>query len=490
MNSDFSIPGQRLLHGLFFGAMALAGCWVLFGLGTYMAGASLLLCLLCRRIKLRRFGPALFAAAFLARLAVILVLHPPIISDFKVIYNASQDILSGDFSFQYTSYFQTWPGQTGQAVLQAMLFRLWNNPACMKLVNCLAGAGTAVLVYEMARRFFSETAARAAGALYAFSLLPLTMCSVLSNHPLSTLFTCLGAYFLASAGARTPPPPRAPLEPSWGFQRPLRAFLPYLLAGFCTALANIIRPDGLVMLVAVAAFCLFEAVAKPFPRRLVFYGLGFGLFLLGYILVFQGASLTVSVLGIQKHGLSGGNFTLKLVYGFSQERMGQYSGQANQLIQQLVDQGLSREAAQRTLLSQELHAGLGSLLSLLEDKERVLWLGNALTLPLVHLREARPFLHHLALQGESFCSLSAFVLGMLGFFHSRRPGSAKPESLLPALYIFASFAAYLLIEVQARYVYGAQAMLYILAAGGLEVLASLLRGWRSGGSPPKLTQTT
>lgn len=187
MNAASSPPlaAQRLLHWLFFGAMALAGCWVLFGAGIYMAGA----------------------AALLARAAVILVLHPPVISDFAVIYNASQDILAGDFSFQHSSYFQTWPGQTGQAVLQALLLRLWNSPACIKLVNCLAGAGTAVLVYQTARRFFSETAARAAGALYAFSLLPLTMCAVLSNHPLSTFFTCLAAYLLASAGARIPPPP-------------------------------------------------------------------------------------------------------------------------------------------------------------------------------------------------------------------------------------------------------------------------------------------
>jgi len=277
MNAASSPPlaAQRLLHWLFFGAMALAGCWVLFGAGIYMAGASALLCLICWRVKISRFDLALFAAALLARAAVILVLHPPVISDFAVIYNASQDILAGDFSFQHSSYFQTWPGQTGQAVLQALLLRLWNSPACIKLVNCLAGAGTAVLVYQTARRFFSETAARAAGALYAFSLLPLAMCAVLSNHPLSTFFTCLAAYLLASAGARIPPPPPPESsKPSWGFQGPLRAFLPYLLAGCCVALANVIRPDGLVMLVAVAAFCLFGAVDRPFPRRRPFTGQG------------------------------------------------------------------------------------------------------------------------------------------------------------------------------------------------------------------------
>ena len=471
------LPGQRLLYGLFFGAMALAGCWVLFGLGVCMAGASLLLCLLCQRVRLRRFGPALFAAAFLARLAVILVLHPPVLSDFKTVYDASQDILAGDFSLQYANYFTTWPGQTGQAVFQALLLRLWNSPFFLKLVNCLAGAGTAVLVYKTARRFFSETAARAAGALYAFSLLPLTMCAVLSNHPASTLFTCLAVWLLTAPGPETPRPGLS------------RALLPYGLAGVCTALANVIRPDALVMLVAVAAFCLFLGLGRPFPRRLAFSGLGLGLFLLGYFLVFQGISLAISALGIQEQGLAGGNFTLKLVYGFSQERMGQYSGQANRLIQQLMAQGMTREAAQRTVLGQELHAGLGSLLKLLEDKERVFWLGNALSLPLIHLRETSPFLCHLAMQGESFCGVSAFVLGMLGFFHSRRPGSAQAESLLPALYVFASFSAYLFIEVQARYVYGAQAMLYILSAGGLEVLASLVRNWKSGGSPAPPEQT-
>lgn len=190
MNATGSPPlaAQRLLHILFFGAMALAGCWVLFGSGIYMAGVSVLLCLICWRVKISRFGLALFAAALLARVAVILVLHPPVISDFAVIYNASLAVREGSYDWQYSSYFQTWPGQAGQAVFQGLLLKLWNSPACIKLVNCLAGAGTAVLVYQTARRFFAEAAARAAGALYAFSLLPLAMCSVLSNHPASTFF--------------------------------------------------------------------------------------------------------------------------------------------------------------------------------------------------------------------------------------------------------------------------------------------------------------
>ena len=208
MNATGSPPlaAQRLLHILFFGAMALAGCWVLFGSGIYMAGVSVLLCLICWRVKISRFGLALFAAALLARVAVILVLHPPVISDFAVIYNASLAVREGSYDWQYSSYFQTWPGQAGQAVFQGLLLKLWNSPACIKLVNCLAGAGTAVLVYQTARRFFAEAAARAAGALYAFSLLPLAMCSVLSNHPASTFFTCLAVYLLASTGACTPPP--------------------------------------------------------------------------------------------------------------------------------------------------------------------------------------------------------------------------------------------------------------------------------------------
>ncbi len=233
------------------------------------------------------------------------------------------------------------------------------------------------------------------------------------------------------------------------------------------------------MLVAVGAFCLFGAVARPLPQRLAFYGLGFGVFLGSYLLVFYGCSLAVSVLGIQQQGLAGGNFMLKLVYGFSQERMGQYSEQANQLIRQRMEQGMTRKEAQLAVLSQELRASLGSLVVLMEDKEQIFCLGNALTHPLVHLRESSPVLHTLALRGESFCSFSAFVLGMLGFFYSRRPGAAKHESLLPALLVFASFSAYLFIEVQARYSYGVQTALYILSAGGLEAVSLL---WTQRGS--------
>ncbi len=197
-----SSPG-RILNLIFSWAMILAFTWIL--LDNYTAIVMLSLCagmltvFLCRRVEIPRFGLVAFALALFLRLGVVLALHPPVESDFAVLLEASQLFRDGDYSFQSWGYFQNWAGQTGQVIFQGLLLRIWSSPMAIKLVNCLAASGTVVLVYFIARRFFQESAARAASLFHCVSALPLTMVSVLTNQHTATFLTFLGVYLLLGA---------------------------------------------------------------------------------------------------------------------------------------------------------------------------------------------------------------------------------------------------------------------------------------------------
>lgn len=461
-------PFERLLHVLFWWAMVFAGCWIVFGTGVYMAAAWAVLCFICCHVRVRRFWPVLFGAAFLARLAAVFVLRPEPVSDFAVLLETSQGFAAGDMGFQELVYFQNWPGQTGQVIFQGLVLRLCGSIVPIKLINCLAGAGTAVLVYDLARRFFAEVPARAAGAFYAFSMAPLTMPTVLSNQPLGTFLLWLSLWLMAT------PLPQAAAGEGHGGYRGYRAYLSYPAAGLCLAFANAIRPDALTALVAVAAFCLFGAVSQPSPRQLKGYALVFLLFFGSYQLSFRLMSWAVAALEINSAGLAGGDFLLKLLFGLSVESRGRYSNDILAALEELQSQGMSYQEAQKHLLSQELRTTPGQLLQLFEDKEATLWLGYSMGFVFAPWQESRAGLVHLAEKGEYFCSLCSLLLGIAGFLYSRRCKKACLECLLPAFLIFANFAAYLLIEVQPRYVYGVQPALYILAAGGLEFIGKSL----------------
>ena len=100
-----------------------------------------------------------------ARAGRALTLHPPIESDFRLMYEAAQSLLAGDLSFLDTAYFSLWAYQSVFVAWEAMWLRLWNDPLCLELVNAVLSAGILCLLYRMARGWVGERAAQAASLL-------------------------------------------------------------------------------------------------------------------------------------------------------------------------------------------------------------------------------------------------------------------------------------------------------------------------------------
>ena len=73
----------------------------------------------------------------LTKLLVILIINPPIESDFLVMYEASKSLMDGNHSYVNLPYFITWAYQTGHVVYQALLLKIIDSVFFLKLINCL-----------------------------------------------------------------------------------------------------------------------------------------------------------------------------------------------------------------------------------------------------------------------------------------------------------------------------------------------------------------
>lgn len=469
MKKSLSQPAN-ILETLFLFAMLGAFLWII--LGNYISVLALLgwavigwACLGKRLPIPSRYallGTGIFLFSLILRLAVVAAIDPPPVSDFDGLLRTSRQFAAGDYSFQYTDYYQHWAGQTGQVIYQGLLLRLWDNTLFLKLVNCLAGAGTDLLIYLCGRALFGPRAGCAAALLHTLAVFPLTLTAVLTNQITAGFFTYLALYVLLAPLPENPGRLRTWLH---------RDMVKFPLAGLCAALANIARPDALILLTAISVYCVFGLARRPGLAGLRQYGLGLLLFWAAYLLLFHGASGMVAACGVNEKGLATGDSLAKLVFGLDASSGGMYSYDSDWKVIGFMEQGLSRTEAQRALLLEELQAPIRDLLDLFDQKLGILWKGRGLEWALGHLSSYHPYLYDCAEKYDYFCAQGSLLLAMLGFVSAYAGKKPRPACLLPAFMVFAGFAAYLLIEVQPRYVYSLQPALYILGAGGLAAIA-------------------
>jgi len=462
------LAGTSVLEKIFLGAMLAAFLWVI--LGNYISVLALVFwtaigCLcFCGRGLSGRYGfggGCVFLLSLVVHLGAVLIIHTPVESDFLLYLNASRQFAAGDYSFQEIPFFQMWAGQTGQVIVQGWLLRLWDKIFLLKLVNCLAAAGIDLLIYLCARVWFGARAGCAAAVFHSLAMFPLTFVTVLSNQILAAFLTYLALYTLVAP---------SPMEGCGRLREWLsRDIVRFPLAGVLAALSNIVRPEAIILLTAVSAYCVFGLVRCWNAAGLRRFGLGLLLLWGAYLLVFQGASWAVAASGVNRNGLAGKSL-LKLVFGFDLSTSGQYSNPSLERINGLRAQGMGRAEAEKAVLLENLDMGVRDFIELFERKLKILWKASGQSWALGYLHNDHPYLYSCAEKYDGFCSYGSLLLAGLGFLAIWVKKKPLPQSLLPAFLVFAGFAAYLLIEVQPRYVYVLQPALYILAAGGLEAL--------------------
>lgn len=441
------------MQRLFSVCFALAGIVILLA-GGWLAGLCALAVagwMVRGRVMIRHFTLWLLVGGFLLRVAAILVLNPPMISDFRLMFEASQSLLAGDLSFRQLRYFSLWAYQSVFVAWQTMLLAVWNNPLMIKLTNALLSAGTVCFLYRLARDHVRESAAQASVLLLTAFPFVLTLPTILTNQIVSAFFLTAGTWLLAGRDCAR-----------LGFWR-------FPLAGLALQAGNLLRSEGIILVVAALAYMVLTVLRRPDAIKRILCGMA--TLLVVYGLVGVGADTAVRVSGLNANGTANGYPGWKFVTGLNFSTSGGYSTDDwNQLSATFDENGPTEatEDVQYELISERLSAGPKALLLHAVHKCRLLWCNDALHWAFGHLQlhDGLTLIYDNIRKMDRLLFCAALLLAGFGLCRPCR----TPEAYLPFLVVFAAFCAFLLIEVQPRYAYLPQLFLFCGASLGLDRL--------------------
>lgn len=279
--------------------------------GTGVVLASVALCRTAPAKSGLRFCICLAAAAFAVRWVFVLLIPSEPVSDFQLMHYAACELARGNNILNDMPYFQRWAYQSGFVAWMALWIRLFGADVFFfQTINCLFGAGCAVLVCALARRFASPQGARAAGILYLIYPGSIVLAPVLTNQHLSELLLLVSVYVATGEGDRMK-------------TRLLRG----AAAGLLLALSDAIRPSAVVVMSAVLAVSALELLRwKELGRRgLLPVAAGALALAAACVLSREALSWLVRVTGLNCCGLVNNVPQWKFILGLNPENSGGYS---------------------------------------------------------------------------------------------------------------------------------------------------------------------
>lgn len=418
-------------------ALALVLCLAAFAL------AALGACLAAGRLPERALPILVTAAALCLRLPFALLPAQKQVSDFALLYDAAVSLAGGDASVLAGEYFLRWGYQIPFVLYEALVVRLGGGVTALRVLNVLWMSGSAWLVYMLARRLAGPRAGFAAGALYAIYPGALAMAAVLTNQHISLFFCLLGIWLAVEHG------------PFSDTGTSARRVLCGAAAGLSLALANLMRPESVLVLASAVVTALVLLISRRAGARRLALPLA-AVFAAYFVLCFA-ASAAITASGIAPGGTGNSRPEWKLVLGLDTESGGGYS-EANEYILDIEDD-TERRAAARAAISASLES-CDDLAGFFWGKVEGIWGAQE---DLSFISGGLP-LASVLLIAERAAFLLAAALAALGCILALRRGAGAAE-LMSMCMVSAAFVCYLFIEIQPRYRYGTVPFVFILAAG-------------------------
>lgn len=456
----------------FFGFAALL---MLFLQNAMLAGffAAAAVAFFCYKSRFRRFGLVLFLAALVTRAVYAVAVDTPAVSDFYWLHRVAEQWLDGDLRFGKDIYFRMWAYQLPFVSWNALLSAICPGTVLHKLAGAVFMAGSALLVYKIARAHWSEGASRSAAGIYFVQLFPWSLASVLTNQHISAFFFLLAVWLIVSTEVRE----------RLGMWR-------WALAGLAAALGEAFRPEGMLLLIALAAYVVFLLIKEhksilPTLKKVAVRAV---CFLLVYALVLGGFGVLMNALGVSTTGIANGNPLWKFVVGLNHDTAGTYSAaDFARLIELDAEYGLESDELREFelgLIRERISVPPQKLLNLFYLKIKRVWTSSELNWSLGHWDSSQRIVSDITL-GTLVSRLEDFDLGartvmyafalaaVASFFTKKRPKDLA--ALIPPFLAFAAFCAFLFIEVQGRYSYLPILFIAITAAGGIDTAVELAR---------------
>lgn len=391
------------------------------------------------------------------RLYLVLAIPTAPMSDFKTMFQAGMQTASG--SLEWTrqassdNYFYRWGYQIPFSLYEGLLLSIVPEMLVIKLADVLWMTLTALMIYRIASHFTVSPMALGAALLYAVDPGCIYLVNMLSNQPLSTFLLL------------------------WGLDTLLRAQKPggFLAAGLLLALHQLIRPEGVIALLSIAACTLYRIILSP-KRPLILKALKDVLLVAAcYVLVTAGCEQLLIATDVAPNGIGNRRPEHRFAIGLNfSSHHGEYTSEVSYIYR--IEDETERKAELRRFISESFES-CDKPLSFFLRKISTYWTDGSPYYWLYHDMESPslPFglsaYDFYALLSTLELCLRALVYGSTLLCLLYRLGRRQAESLSrnPALLLCMSvigcvFCAFLVLEVQPKYRYFVMPFLFILLA--------------------------
>lgn len=404
-----------------------------------------------KHAKKNYFSILLFSVSFVFYVFVIFVIDTPQTNDFAVQIEAARQFIAGNPEAFHTPYFEAWPDFPNYAILEIALLSISDSAVFIQIFQALCMSLTLVCSYKLLLDLCDfRIASFVVLLLFFFPTFVFTIGST-TNQILSACLSIIAILLFCKSRRSN--------------CKTAKMLMLFALCGLLVALARFVRPDAVLVEVAIVASALLvPGKIKLHKTKEIFFRIGSVLVLaLTYILVGMLISGLLYSTGIISDKATGDRVVYnKLLSGTDLDSAGRVSSYyiKNTEEKSKAENISYQEAASKVIL--ERMTSPGYVCALEVKKAETLWWDD----PFTHcLYDTYPEIEDWIKNIDKACVFFLILMVILAFAQCR---TRKITDLRMILYLILleTFCAYFLIEVQPRYMYFAYIVMFILSADG------------------------
>lgn len=408
----------------------------------------LLISFICKRIKIndKIFCITLFILAFVLRIIVVLYMKVIPSSDFAVLLDAAENLVKGTNVMNTSSYFITWSYQSGFVLYQAFILKVFKSITVLHIFDCFFTAGICVFIYLIGKEINKEANILPA-ILYSFYIFAIVYAGVLSNQHIFTFIVLISIFILLK---------ETKFEKNKSF-----------IIGLLLGVANILRPEGIVVLVSIIGYKLLKIESKRDIKKTL---VNICIMCLMYFAIILTVSFIIQVTNINNNGLKNNNPLWKFVCGSDYETGGRYSIRGEAVFSNM-------EQEKNFIIQNYKSLNLNTMLRFFVDKIRNFWTkSEEYFWAFADSWVDGKFIDKYVIYDFSIYTL-IFISTLISIFTGIKE---KPNAkILLTLILLVNFAVYLFIEIQGRYSYTVKIIMFILATDGMNQISLIINSCKN-----------
>ena len=385
-----------------------------------------------KKVKIKRFMMFLILFSLVTKIVCVLILKTPILVDYWIMYEASQNMINGDYSFVNKLYFLTWGYQLFHVFYEAFVLGFMNDILVLKILNCIYSTVITIMIYLITRKITSENTARIVSLLYSIAIYPLYLNSVLGNQQLALMLMLIGIYILLFKNNN---------------------IKNLIIVGILIALSNLERPEAIIYLLTILVYYIISNQKLKITIKNCF------IIFITYFIITKGSSFFLIKSGINDIGFENKNPYWKFVTGFSYDTNGIYNLDDVYYADVSNVDDTKKEAINRI---SQVHKWP----RLFYEKTKIIWLYNGLeecfNAKSINISDD---LKQIIFNYIKIMNMVIIILVLVGLYKNKNINHTTKFFLINILIYF---AVYLIIEVHIRYYFNPQVSMFILSSIGIE----------------------